>query len=1661
MSIQEPAWLKRTRPCLFFSQGRCLFADSCNFLHDVKVRNAVNEPLLSVKQPSLPPKLVFHPPSVVVDSASPRSVNQASPESPAGSIQDSSRYSGLLSVLSDVIGPSSNPPTTQPDPEATLVDPFGHQMEAFFPEMDGDLVAEFPLVPDNEDSADGDATSYFVEATETYVIGSEVEEGDDDQDVDDYGEEDPTVVVSNRQSTLSSFTGASLLASPRNSVFGESSVASIVDDAVDLLSPVELSAKLQPFPIPSLGSEVKRGDSIDSGYADGTGWVDPFPFPCSPPRSFRSPVTFLSHSWRTSHSSPVLQDRRVSYDVGALRTFPRNIKKVGAGESDNEDTAYANLGTYDASPSEEHGESDACDALQVNVTVVTEEKAEEDDELSELPAVLRSSPEYLYPTREYDPDSCNQPSFVSDDNLSFKTALSTQPSYEDLSDISKISSVKQDSLLSSFSGRTSTPNTSVLSHYGDANEPLEQPIVDSQVCESSYHLAATGVAGRIGSPGISEARVLAEECSFSEEVTIDPNVIFASASANDLQGLSPEKAVASRGPLSNVFHFDKRSSISSPSVDTSHSLSSAKDILGYVPLGTGGLWEFAPEEVVTPRERLSGALHFVKHLPKSNLSSKISYSPPPLRDAFSSSSPCGDDFRELAPEIVVAPRECLPGILHYDRRSPKSSPSTESSHGPSSCKDALDYVPAVAGDVQECTPENVVTPQKRSSGVLHCDKPSPNLSSSAESFRSPSSVKDVLGYATADTGGNGSGSSESSPTLLHGCLAECAAAGADQSLGSVEVIEAFDSECDNFTQRLSFPLPPPFLPFEVVGHSDLSGEEGTSVLSEAPAANPEKDVLNACTGSQDGEVQPIRSGSDLTERARLSQAPFSRVSRSRHSFYLAKESSRIRSHCERKVISCDYSRGHFLYIEVAITATGAAGSTRFPSPAHQDTEPPDASGLVGEPSQGVRIQSLDLTSYAFQRVSAPCSDGKPNNSGTDSPRSEHVLRPLLTGQRSFLHSSLSELVSKANLATVKAPSPTHPYTRLQPAATQSLQNASQPLHTVPSASELQEVLRIRTDIVEEDSPPGCYSASHVSFTTRSPLPVKSMSAPPTGRLKQLRLSSVMNKSSSILSIQSSSIASSTLSLDHIFNSSAIAISQCIVYYFVNWRQLSSSCERIPKQTHHTLEHTSSNSPILQTADDACFASQSSSTRRDSRSVSAPTQQPKSWRLSHYRAGSRNYLPVDRLSRRTSTLSLSCVVDEEETNEHDSTISRPIQSKHADDWTRPTSVLAAPIHAIATPKPTLLFAIASDDVDQVRQVLESGEAGPNDSVGPQSALAFTLTNDKLAHKQEIVKALLAYGANPSALRNPTLNPASRRERGDEPSTPPAETTLEGMDPATRYFVARADAVHSRQTSQLIYRSFFRPLTRVRYDVIGQDWALEQLFRMLSMHSQKLALAPIVVLLCGPSGHGKSLLARKFGSLLDSYSMSPYEEPSSCTLAEFLIENEGKRCVVVLDEIEKVEDQKALWSLLMPWELGRCSLEAGKRHVDACNVIWLGTSNVGHELVFEHHENRAEPDKRMSREEYLELTGMLRPRVSHCLGASLVSRVTTVLPFVPFTLDEKKAIAAEAVYGLATDASKILSAQDVESLVMKALPSYHPSEGARSLHRAISNILVDTL
>jgi hypothetical protein len=103
-------------------------------------------------------------------------------------------------------------------------------------------------------------------------------------------------------------------------------------------------------------------------------------------------------------------------------------------------------------------------------------------------------------------------------------------------------------------------------------------------------------------------------------------------------------------------------------------------------------------------------------------------------------------------------------------------------------------------------------------------------------------------------------------------------------------------------------------------------------------------------------------------------------------------------------------------------------------------------------------------------------------------------------------------------------------------------------------------------------------------------------------------------------------------------------------------------------------------------------------------------------------------------------------------------------------------------ASVAPRPTLMFAIASDDAGAVRAVLAGGRVGANDQIGPQSALAFALTARGLANRAEIVKTLLEYGADPASVADPA-------REGSGGAGAAANPILDGLDPATRYVLSR--------------------------------------------------------------------------------------------------------------------------------------------------------------------------------------------------------------------------------------------------------------------------------
>ena len=266
------------------------------------------------------------------------------------------------------------------------------------------------------------------------------------------------------------------------------------------------------------------------------------------------------------------------------------------------------------------------------------------------------------------------------------------------------------------------------------------------------------------------------------------------------------------------------------------------------------------------------------------------------------------------------------------------------------------------------------------------------------------------------------------------------------------------------------------------------------------------------------------------------------------------------------------------------------------------------------------------------------------------------------------------------------------------------------------------------------------------------------------------------------------------------------------------QQLSlSHSSIIPSHLHHTNGSSQPNSPLHIDPAIASFHSQPSS---------APETRPPSWhnrfsRKSLLQRHSRHFSSVvdeqqPHHARSESRLSEPAdFFDERQEDEYngydaadqaDETIRRAVSANPSNPrnssifaaqqqtvqqkrlsavsvrQSRRESLIVEPVHAIATPRPTLLFALASDDVQEIQRVLESGEAGVNDDVGPQSALAFTLSNPQLKNKMQMVKLLLAYGADTSVLHDPEEE--EREERSSRRGSSRLSKLLENVDPATR-------------------------------------------------------------------------------------------------------------------------------------------------------------------------------------------------------------------------------------------------------------------------------------
>jgi len=132
-----------------------------------------------------------------------------------------------------------------------------------------------------------------------------------------------------------------------------------------------------------------------------------------------------------------------------------------------------------------------------------------------------------------------------------------------------------------------------------------------------------------------------------------------------------------------------------------------------------------------------------------------------------------------------------------------------------------------------------------------------------------------------------------------------------------------------------------------------------------------------------------------------------------------------------------------------------------------------------------------------------------------------------------------------------------------------------------------------------------------------------------------------------------------------------------------------------------------------------------------------------------------------------------------------------------------------------------------------------------------------------------------------------------------------------------------------------------LLGVSFFLIGQASATRSVTQKLLTHMAMPRSKPLVMVFAGPSGHGKTELARRMGDLLslemecvDCTEMKhetdlfgpkkPYlGYQAGSPVNNFLARNSGKRCIVFLDEFEKTtrEVQNAL---LIPFDEGKLRL-----------------------------------------------------------------------------------------------------------------------------------------
>lgn len=400
-------------------------------------------------------------------------------------------------------------------------------------------------------------------------------------------------------------------------------------------------------------------------------------------------------------------------------------------------------------------------------------------------------------------------------------------------------------------------------------------------------------------------------------------------------------------------------------------------------------------------------------------------------------------------------------------------------------------------------------------------------------------------------------------------------------------------------------------------------------------------------------------------------------------------------------------------------------------------------------------------------------------------------------------------------------------------------------------------------------------------------------------------------------------------------------------------------------------------------------------------------------------------------------------------------------------------------------PILFFAIERNSPEIIRILCRAG-ADPSQTVVhtrlPVLAYCILSAEYELSDTTDSLFALLAMGADPFDLPRDMWCDYIKAPHKIAPLNPEGESTSSLLKyswctPEVRAGFCRTFNLLQRyhfNMSSLLPRNTARqkqvakafnltPLFEIPYQIIGQRLAAKTVQEWLMSHALHHVEMPLVLLFTGPSGHGKTELAKRMGELLslpllkidcthlrretDLFgAQAPYagwQDGIShlrrvslsliflgSQLNNFLVDRNGQKAVVFLDEFDKMDDD-VYNSLLLLFDEGHYTDRRSMGKVlDCTKTIWVLASNQGEELIQKFWDDHVanKPEHHQLMVPLAPLQQSLERSFHNTLGAPLTGRLSAIIPFMPFSVEERAVTTYKFMRKLFNDSRKSINVQE---------------------------------